>query len=305
MRATPLPCHHANVLPYAAYLRVYQPLDAFGEPERATWTSYVQTTDRPSRGAAVRAEQLAALRRVIAVPPIVAPALESTDAYVRRRGGVTFICPAQVRLRSWLAFAGLADLLPAGLAEAFLPGAVITVATREFEDFKRLNPTARPHIRTATWRVPLPWFALFDAAERALQLGEPRGEDGPDRDAVGRKTATPTRTLTYLTEMSQARKRVARGLAAVRHGLGDGEVSAYLEDLGRWLEEFHPHALIELDYGGLVHLLDDESLLSDQSVAEVNAALTGLESDEPELASAMHKRVATRWRAVQAKESAN
>ena len=64
-------------------------------------------------------------------------------------------------------------------------------------------------------------------------------------------------------------------------------------------------ALVELDYGGLVHLLDDGALRADQSVAEVAAAITGLETGELELAVAMYQRLRNRWRAVQAAESAS
>jgi len=54
--------------------------------------------------------------------------------------------------------------------------------------------------------------------------------------------------------------------------------SAALEEIGRWLEEFHPHSLVELDYGGLVQLLDDDALRADQSVAEVSATVSALAS---------------------------
>ncbi len=57
-----------------------------------------------------------------------------------------------------------------------------------------------------------------------------------------------------------------------------------VEDMARWLEEFHPHSLVELDYGGLVHLMDDDALQADQSVAELSAALTGLDTGQEELA---------------------
>lgn len=68
-----------------------------------------------------------------------------------------------------------------------------------------------------------------------------------------------------------------------------------IEEVGRWLEEFHPRALVELDYGGLVHLMDDNALRADQSVAEVAAAVTGLETGELELAIAMYQRLRARW----------
>ncbi|HEV2241268.1 MAG TPA: hypothetical protein VGR98_09495, partial [Streptosporangiaceae bacterium] len=79
-------------------------------------------------------------------------------------------------------------------------------------------------------------------------------------------------------------------------------ISAALEEVGRWLEEFHPHSLVELDYGGLVQLLDDDALRADQSVAEVSAAVSALASREFELAAAMYQRLRARWRELEAIE---
>ena len=84
------------------------------------------------------------------------------------------------------------------------------------------------------------------------------------------------RALVYLTAMSRARRRVARALHIVRKVFDDGPASAAIEEIARWLEEFHPHSLVELDYGGLVHLLDDETLSADTSVAEIAEALERL-----------------------------
>jgi hypothetical protein len=78
-----------------------------------------------------------------------------------------------------------------------------------------------------------------------------------------------------------------------------------VEEVARWLEEFHPHSLVELDYGGLVHLMDDATLQADQSAAELAAALTGLDTGQEELAFAMYQRVIVRWKSIQALESAN
>ena len=131
----------------------------------------------------------------------------------------------------------------------------------------------------------------------------------------GRATASATRMLVYATAMSQARRRVARCLATTRRvsvrGLeGAAQVAAALvqigddlEEIGRWLEEFHPHSLVELDYGGLVQLMDDDTLRGDQSVAEVAAACSALSGGELELATAMYQRLRTRWRALEAIES--
>ena len=82
-------------------------------------------------------------------------------------------------------------------------------------------------------------------------------------------------------------------------------MTAELEDVARWLEEFHPQSVVEQDYGGLVHLLTDDALRGDQSVAEIGTAISGLAQDEPELAIAMYRRAAGRGKALRAAESAN
>lgn len=305
-------CHDADVLPYAAYLRVYEPITAFAEPERSTWILYAASTDRPRRVGALDVEHAQALRRLIAVPPIVAPARESADAYLRRAEGITYVCPWETRLRSWLAFERFREEMPSGMADMFVPEPVADQAGEDFARWKAAGHALDSHIMSSTWHVPLAWFVPFVARERWLVLGE-QAESG----SGGPTTAVPTRTLIYVTPMSQARRRVARALAVIRREFGTGTgadgsgiegfglAHAGVEMVGRWLEGFHPHSLVELDYGGLVHLLDDAALRADESVAEVAAALTGMDTGEAELAVAMYKRVVGRWRVVQALESAN
>ncbi|WP_329250177.1 hypothetical protein OG417_04545 [Actinoallomurus sp. NBC_01490] len=288
------------MLPYAAYLRVYEPLNAFAEPEKSIWAAYAASEKRPRRVGALDVEHTHALRRVIAVPPIVAPVRESRDAYVRRAEDVTYICPWETRLRSWLAFDRFRDGMSEQLAEMFVPRRVAEQAEGAFDRWKRQAGTLSPHILSSTWQVPLAWFVPFVAKERWLVLGA--HDDNP---GGGPTTATPVRTLIYVTPMAQARRRVARALVAVRRHAGEHLDVGEVESVGRWLEEFHPHSLVELDYGGLVHLLDDAALRADESVAEVAAAITGMETGQTELAVAMHKRVVARWRVVRALESAN
>src|SRR6266702_3107723 len=76
-------------------------------------------------------------------------------------------------------------------------------------------------------------------------------------------------------------------------------------EVGRWLEEFHPYSLVELDYGGLVHLVSDDALRGDQSVAEIRAAIDSAARGECELAAAMYARARSRWRAFAEFELAN
>lgn len=287
-------------MPYAAYLRIYEPLNAFPEPEKSIWAAYAASDKRPRRVGALDVEHMHALRRLIAVPPIVAPFRESRDAYVRRAEDVTYICPWETRLRSWLAFDRFRAGMSERLAEMFVPQRVTEQADGAFGRWKRQAGTLSPHILSSTWQVPLAWFVPFVAKERWLVLG------GHDETAGGGPTtATPVRTLIYVTPMAQARRRVARALSAVRRHPGESLDAGEVESVGRWLEEFHPHSLVELDYGGLVHILDDAALRADESVAEVAAAITGMETGQAELAVAMHKRVVARWRVVRALESAN
>ena len=102
------------------------------------------------------------------------------------------------------------------------------------------NPDARPWIRTSTWQVPLNWFVLVTDEEREYEKGT-----GPG--------AAPL--LRYRTPMVQARRRTARGPEDTQGSNGRGPLIEGLVDVGRWLEEFHPRSLVELDYGGLVHAL--------------------------------------------------
>jgi hypothetical protein len=297
------------MLPCAAYLRIYEPLSAFGPAERAQWASYAASADRPRRANALAQEYAESLRRLTALPPIVAPLRESTDAYVRWADGVTYICPWQARLRSWLALSSLQATAGPLLADAFAPQQA-AMATEHHARWEKNGGSAQVYIQTNGWSVPLSWFVPFGPNERWLVLGAPAAGEA----SKGPATAAATRTLVYATAMSQARRRVARSLATTRRvpvsGLAEpGPAAAALlrigdelEEIGRWLEEFHPHALVELDYGGLVQLLDDDALRGDQSVAEVAAAVNALSSGELELAAAMYQRLRARWRALEAIE---
>jgi hypothetical protein len=301
------------MLPYAAYLRVYEPLSAFSGAERERWAAYATSPDRPRRAGALEAEQAESLGRLIALPPIAAPARESEHAYVRWADGVTYICPWQTRLRSWLALTRLRAASGSLVTAAFAPGD-IQRTSRDFARWHGRVSSLRVFVQACTWSVPSAWFAPFAPEERWLVLGALA-----ESEARGPATASATRTLIYATAMPQARRRVAGALAAVRRsqaaglaaqpgeavGRGLAQVYPELAEIGRWLEEFHPLSLVELDYGGLVHLLDDAALRADESVAEVAAAFQTLSAGETELAAAMYQRLRSRWQALEALELAN
>ena len=294
---------------YAAYLRIYEPVAAFHEPDRSRWAAYAASAGRPRRRDSLSAEHAEALRRAVAAPQVVVPDHESEHAYVRRADGVTYVCPWQTRLRCLLSYGRMLSV--AGSAP---PGAIPVCDERQTKTaLARLageglrGPATRLHILASVWTIPLAWFVPFAATERWMALGP------DDRRTPAAQVASATRALLYTTPMSRARRRVARGLAALR-GLPSGcedatwdpvRAEAELTEVGRWLEDFHPHSLVELDYGGLVHLLSDEALSNDQSAAEIGAAVDGVAKGECELAAAMYKRVQARWRTFAEFEMAN
>ncbi len=294
---------------YAAYLRIYEPVAAFHEPERSRWAAYVASAARPRRRDSLAVEHAEALHRAIAAQQIVVPEQESEHAYIRRADGVTYVCPWQTRLRCLLSYGRM--LSTAGSA---LPGVVpdrddheTMTALARLTDQELPGPATRLHILASVWTVPLAWFVPFAATERWLALGPGAKRPGAP------KTASATRALLYTTPMSRARRRVSRALAAL-HGLPSSfaggvwdpaRAETELGEVGRWLAEFHPYSLVELDYAGLVQLLSDDALSSDQSAAEIAAAIDGVAKGERELAVAMYKRTQTRWRTFAEYEMAN
>ncbi len=281
---------------YVAYLRVYEPLAAFHEPDRSRWAEYAASDARPRRADALRAEQALSLRR--AISGVDVPEGESEHAYVRRLAGTVYVCPWQVRLRC---------LISGG-------------ATHHGEAPVSRHQAARPHIRSRSWSVPLSWFVLFAGEERWVALGGGTSAAGAGKPCSAqpvsgagtvRAAAQAGRALIYATPMASARQRLARGLVAVRSLRGSQEapdplaMEANLAELACWLERFHPGSLVELDYGGLVYLFSDEALYGDESVAEVAAALEGIVRDRREVAAGMLARVRARWRRFQAFEQVN
>jgi hypothetical protein len=75
-----------QVMTYAAYLRIYEPVSAFHEPDRSQWAAYAASAARPRRRDPLMVEHAEALRRAITVPPVVVPERESEHAYVRHAG---------------------------------------------------------------------------------------------------------------------------------------------------------------------------------------------------------------------------
>ncbi len=283
---------------HAAYLRVYEPLAAFEAGERARWEAYLAAGDLSTAAVGEQREREAAVRALIGRPPAVLPVL-AEHAYATDVDGITLVCPWRTRLRALEALEDFLAEQPQELARAFVPDGVADRVGADLDRWRVDHPALRSHQLSSTWRVPLHWFLLVDAEEREVRLGVPAGA------GTTRAGQIQGRSLVYRTPMSRARRRVARALAVLRRTMDDGFVIAGVEDLGRWLEEFHPRSLVELDYGGLVHLLDDAELGRDESARDIAAALASLGAGEPAAAAAAYARVTVRMKALQAVESAN
>ncbi|MGW9447673.1 hypothetical protein [Streptomyces sp. NPDC055632] len=280
------------LVPYASYLRVYEPLAAFPEPERSHWARYARRPRTPG----AQEELRRSLADLLPTPPVPVPVHESGEAFVARLDGAVVICPWRTRLRGWLALEELvAEGYPGPVLDAMLPPVVRAQVAADHERWLARNPDARPWIRTAVWQVPVRWFALFGDEDRQYEPGVP--EEG---DEAGRAPV-----LRYRTTMAQARRRLARALRALRESIDDGPMTEGLIDLGRWLEEFHPRALVELDFGGLVHAVPEEWLAEERSAARLAEGLAALRAGDGEAASEAYGRLAERWRAIRDLRFAN
>jgi hypothetical protein len=303
--------------PYVAELRVYEPLSAFKPAERKRWEAYAATGASPSTRDGQRQErELGLVAACRAQPRVPRPGEAGEQAYLLSSHAGLVVCPWRTELRSWAAAAELATVLPAELTGSVLPVREVETAAGAHERWLADHPDARSHILTSRWVVPVRWFLPFHRDERRLQLGSrPRPADGGAGSGAspgaepGAAPASPVtavgRSLVYRTEMAQARRRMARALAVLRRAFDSGPVVGAVESLGRWLEEFHPRSVVELDYGGIVDLRSDAELRSDDSVGDVAEALGAIADGDADNATRAYDRVIERWRIAHRVESAN
>ncbi|MER0447149.1 hypothetical protein ABR738_21755 [Streptomyces sp. Edi4] len=273
------------IVPYASYLRVYEPLAAFPEPERGHWTRYAESGRTPD----AQDELRRALADLVAVPPVAVPVHESGEAFVAEADGVVCVCPWRTRLRGWQALEGLAGQFPEPVLDALLPAVVRREAEADYARWRERNPDARPWILTSVWHIPVTWFTVFSDEER--EYAPSKGASAP--------------VLRYRTPMVQARRRLARALRTLREHIGEGPLTEGLVDVGRWLEEFHPRSLVELDYGGLVHAVAPRSLEADRSAADVAEGIAALRAGDESVAREAYSRFTERWRPVKERRMAN
>nr|WP_228532607.1 hypothetical protein [Micromonospora sp. ANENR4] len=271
-------------------MRVYEPLTAFDRDRQSYWRRYV------SEGRAIAPLEGPVRQRTAVIEALGAGWTRLPDlpdeAYVLESDDALLVCPWNLRIRVAEAALSARDGVPSVLADAFVPPVLAGQAKAVVEDWRSgarvlEHGVPRVHEQIATWGVPLRWFVLFEAGERHLVTDPGR------------------RALRYRTEISKARRRASRALSVLRKSIGEAPITEAVEEAARWLEEFHPRSVVELDYGGLVQLLPDETLEADDSTDLVAAGLSGLGRGEAEEASAAYDKLVARWRAVQLLERCN
>ncbi len=235
-------------------------------------------------------EHAEALIAVASLPPRVLPA-ESHDAFILQIAGIPLVCPREPRLRAFLALRALAAELPEELLRSFWPGADLDALEDEYQDWRRRHGERAPHLVASNWHVPPRWFCAFSPADREVAFGSDEGEG-----------QVSSRSLVYRTPMVDARRRVARVVKTLRSTWEEGPVVDDVVALGRWLEEFHPLAWIELDYGGLVRLMDDDAMAADTSAEDVAAAVAALDRGDLEASAEAYGRLMERWVDLQRRE---
>ncbi|MDR7323736.1 MULTISPECIES: hypothetical protein [Catenuloplanes] len=276
---------------FASYLRVYEPLTAFDRERQLFWRRYaregraIATGDGPGR-------QRTAVLSALGAGWTRLPDLPD-EAYVLEDDDTILVCPWNLKLRVAEAALSARDGVPSVLADAFVPPILAGQAKAVVDDARTgarvlEEGVPRVHEQASTWGVPLRWFVFVDQSERELVTGP------------GNR-----RSLRFRTEISKARRRAHRGVSVLRKSVGDAPITEAVEEGARWLEEFHPRSVVELDYAGLVDLLPDDELEADDSPALVAKGLAGLANGDAEGATEAYEKLVARWRAVQLLERCN
>ena len=268
--------------PFLSYLRVYEPLRAFdgasGARVRAALARGPLTPER-----AAGHERELCLRAQLASRLLPRRSVDGCEVLVLGgASGEPLVCPLDTRERAAAAVLAFLDAEAPILRASALP-VPEAVARRQAEAAVAELGQGAAHVVSASWTVPLPWFALVDPEERQLRL------DGKRR-------------VWWRVPMGRARARAAQAERIVRSGLGDSEPADVLAETGSWLARFDRASVVELDYGGIVELVDDEALRNDDSADQVRDALQALREGDKAAAQASYDRLREFWADVAAKQ---
>lgn len=266
-----------------AYLRVFQPLEAFLEPERAHWERYIVGGGyaRPPRP--VYRERITGAEGRIGLLSLA----EGEHADIRVVGDSYHVCPWRTRLRELAGLLSLRESAAPEMVDAFVTEGEARRAQRELARLRRRGRAAVPFLLQSPWHVPIRWFLLVEDHERAVV-----------------EEAGGGWRLAYRTTVPEARKRAEGAVAALRRS----ELSPLAElvgDLARWLASFDPRSVLELDYDTVSGLFTWDELDNDRSARDVQEAVGALAAGDLARSAELYQSVAARWAEVRSRESLN
>jgi hypothetical protein len=265
----------------SAFLRVFQPLDAFERDEQAHWERYlVEGTRSPSLTPRY------ADRPTVGRLGVMSPS-EGERAEVRVLEGRTYVSPARMRLRVLGSMLSFREAEPLELWDEFVPKRMARRAARELNRMRRGDPDAVSFTHQSPWHVPIRWFVLFRDEER--RLGE---------DDFGRLR------LSYRTSTRRAMRRAENAVVPLRRS-ELGPISDLIVDLHQWMAGFDAGSIVELDYADLCDLMTWDELDDDHSAQEIRDALDALEHEEFPRAADVYQGVLSRWAEVRSREAFN
>lgn len=264
----------------SAYLRVFQPLDAFEGEEQLRWERYLVSNRRlPGSPRRYRDHAKGGLG-------LIAPA-DGDHAEVRVVDGRTYVSPWRMRMRVLAAGLAFRETRPIELSERFLSKKDAKRVARELRRLRRRDPLAVAFCHQSPWHVPIRWFALFADEER--WLGE--DEHGQLR-------------LRYRTTARKALRRAGQTIPLLRRS-DLGPIGDLLMDLHEWIALFDVRSLVELDYGGLCDFLTWDELDDDRSVRDLGLALEALARHEFPRSAEIYQGVLAHWAEIRGHELLN
>lgn len=278
----------AVTVPFAAYLRVYEPLAAFSAERAQWWQRYAQEGHAisPEIGPARQRRELYESGAMGTRLPDI-----GDEAYIIEEDDGILVCPWQIRSRIATAIDKLASsALNLRLARAFISPEIAAESAEigPGPDTRRIDTEPVWHEHVATWHVPIRWFMCAEATERETVLTNDR------------------RLVRYRIPMARARHRGNKAHAVLRASLGsDNPLTVSARQLIEWLGVFHPRSVVELDYGGLAWVLSPQQLDADDSPQLVHDGLVALARGDIPSAGRAYERLMSQWRYVRLRERSN
>src|SRR5438128_8043948 len=237
-----------SVVP-TAYLRVFQPLDAFDAAEQEHWERSIVAR---ARSPLIRPRYHD--RSTTEGLGVLTPA-DGEHAEIKLIDGRTYVSPWRTKLRVLAAIVAFHDARPFESAHAFVSKKDARRAARQLGKLRRRDPGAVSFCHESPWHVPIRWFVFFDEPDRRLA-----------EDEFGRLR------LTYRTSVRSAIRRAEHAVPVLRK-TDLGPISDLIVDIHQWLSVFDHLSLLELDYGGLCESMTWDELDDDHSARDVQGAL--------------------------------